>query len=59
MEFLKELFAQPLSYDEFAKAVTEKGYKLADLSKGEYVSKGKLTEALEKNKTLRKDEPLM
>lgn len=52
MEFLKELFAQPLSYDEFAKAVTEKGYKLADLSKGEYVSKGKLTEALEKNKTL-------
>ena len=52
MEFLKELFTQPLSYDEFVKAVTAKGIKLADLSKGDYVAKGKLTDALSENKTL-------
>ena len=42
MEFLKELFADgSLSYDELSAKVQEKGFKLADLSKGEYVSKGK------------------
>lgn len=55
MDFLKELFAQPLSFEAFVKAVEEKGYKLADLSKGEYVAKGKLDDALNKNKTLTDD----
>ena len=55
MEFLRELFAQPLSFEAFVKAVEEKGYKLADLSKGEYVAKGKLDDALNKNKTLTDD----
>ncbi len=55
MEFLKELFPQPLSFEEFVKAVESKGYKLADLSKGEYVAKGKLDDALSKNKTLTDD----
>lgn len=49
MEFLKELFTQPLSFEEFVKAVNEKGFKLADLSTGDYVAKGKLTDALDKN----------
>lgn len=55
MDFLKELFTQPLSFEEFEKAVSEKGIKLADLSKGEYVAKGKLTEALNANNTLKED----
>lgn len=55
MEFLKELFTQPLSFDEFVKAVNDKGFKLADLSTGEYVAKGKLADALSKNKTLLDD----
>lgn len=41
MEFLKELFTEPLSYEAFQKALAEKGIKLADISKGEYVSRGK------------------
>ena len=42
MDELKELFGDgSLSYDDFAAKVTEKGYKLADLSKGGYVSKEK------------------
>lgn len=45
MEFLKELFTEPLSFEAFSKAVKEKGIKLADLSKGEYVSKEKLDRA--------------
>lgn len=52
MEYLKELFTQPLSFEEFSKAVTEKGFKLADLSKGEYVAKGKLTDLTDRNKIL-------
>lgn len=55
MDFLKELFTQPLSFEEFEKAVSEKGIKLADLSKGEHVAKGKLTEALNANNTLKED----
>lgn len=41
MEFLKELFAEPLSYEAFQKVLAEKGIKLADISKGEYVSRDK------------------
>ena len=52
MEFLKSLFTKPLSYDEFIAAATGAGIKLADLSCGEYVAKGKLTEATDKNKAL-------
>ena len=52
MDFLKELFTKPLSFEEFSAAVTSKGIKLADLSSGEYVAKGKLTEATDKAKAL-------
>ena len=52
MEFLKSLFTRPLSYDEFVAAVTGAGIKLADLSGGGYVAKGKLTEMTDKNKAL-------
>jgi hypothetical protein len=45
MEFLKELFTEPLSYEAFEKAVNAKGFKLADLSGGEYVSKDKFDKA--------------
>lgn len=41
MDFLKELFTEPLSFEAFSKAVADKGMKLADLSKGEYVAKAK------------------
>lgn len=42
MEFLKALFESgALNWEEFSKAVTDKGYKLADLSTGNYVSKSK------------------
>lgn len=41
MEFLKELFTEPLSYEAFEKAVGEHGFKLADLSKGAYVDRDK------------------
>lgn len=41
MEFLKELFTEPLSFEAFEKAVNAKGLKLADLSGGNYVSKEK------------------
>ena len=46
MEFLRELFSEPLSFEAFSKAVQEKGIKLADLSTGNYVDKDKLTKAL-------------
>ncbi len=52
MNFLKELFTEPLTYDAFEAACGEKGYKLADLSSGEYVAKGKLTAESEKLKSL-------
>lgn len=42
MEFLKELFGEAsLTYEQFAQAVNSKGYKLADLSTGNYVGKHK------------------
>jgi signal transduction histidine kinase len=42
-EFLKELFAEneKLGFDELNKKLQEKGFKLADLSKGNYVDKKK------------------
>lgn len=45
MEFLRELFSEPLSFEAFLKAVEEKGIKLADLSAGKYVDIGKLSKA--------------
>lgn len=41
MEFLKELFTEPLSFEAFSKAVANKGLKLVDVSGGNYVSKDK------------------
>lgn len=42
MDFLKELFnSGALTWEQFVQAVTDKGYKLADLSTGNYVSKRK------------------
>lgn len=50
MDFLKELFKDgALDWDAFTKAINDKGYKIADLSKGEYVSKGKFDDEI-KNK---------
>lgn len=47
MDFLKELFNDgQLDYDTFSSKVSEKGFKLADLSKGDYVSKNKYTDDL-------------
>ena len=50
MDFLKELFAKAengtLTYDQFAEGVKTAGYKLADLSKGEYVAKKKYEDDL-------------
>ncbi|MBR6523460.1 MAG: phage scaffolding protein [Clostridia bacterium] len=45
MEFLRELFSEPLSFEAFSKAVQEKGIKLADLSTGKYADKDKLNKA--------------
>ena len=52
MEFLKELFKEPLTFEAFVKACADKGYKLADLSGGDYVAQGKLTEQTDKVKAL-------
>lgn len=50
MDFLKALFEQAeggtFTYDEFTKAVKNSGYKIADLSKGDYVSKKKYEDDL-------------
>ena len=51
MEFLKELFTEPLSFEAFQEAVTAKGFKLADLSGGKYVDKSKLDKAIGDLKT--------
>lgn len=45
MDFLKELFTEPLSFEAFSKAVAEKGIKLANLASGDYVDKDKLIKA--------------
>lgn len=52
MEFLKELFTEPLSFEAFEAAVKNKGIKLADLSAGDYVSKGKLLDVTKTNQEL-------
>ena len=55
MEKLKEIFGEtPLTYDDFIKAVTEKGIKLADLSEGAYVDKIKYEKAVSKSEDLKK-----
>ena len=42
MEFLKELFGEgALTFEQFSQAVADKGFKLADLSTGNYVGKHK------------------
>ena len=47
MEELKDLFGENgIKYDDFIQKVNEKGIKLADLSKGEYVSKKKYDDDL-------------
>lgn len=47
MEFLKDLFGENgITYEDFAKLVNEKGYKLVDLSKGDYVAKKKYDDDL-------------
>lgn len=47
MEFLKALFESgALTWEEFSQAVTGKGYKLADLSTGSYVSRKKYEDEL-------------
>lgn len=47
MEFLKSLFESgALTWEEFSKAVTDKGFKLADLATGNYVSKSKYDDDL-------------
>ena len=46
-EFLKELFGdQALTYEQFAESIKTRGYKLADLSTGNYVDKRKYTDEL-------------
>ena len=47
MDFLKEVFGEgSLTWDEFSSAVTTKGFKLADLATGNYVSKKKYDDDL-------------
>lgn len=47
MEFLKSLFENgAIDWDTFSKVVSEKGYKIADLSQGGYVSKNKYDDDL-------------
>ena len=47
MDFLKSLFESgALTWEEFSKAVNEKGFKLADLATGKYVSKSKYDDDL-------------
>lgn len=52
MEFLKALFeAGALTWEQFSSAVTEKGYKIADLSTGNYVSKRKFDDEIQTRDT--------
>ena len=47
MDFLKELFGEEaLTFEQFSEAVSSKGYKLADLSTGNYVGKRKYEDEL-------------
>jgi hypothetical protein len=48
MDFLKALFENgAIDWDTFVKGVTDNGYKLFDLSKGEYVDKSKYDDDLQ------------
>lgn len=50
---LKELFGEnSLSYDDFSKAIEEKGMKLANLSAGGYIAKSKYDDDMKKAKNL-------
>lgn len=55
MDFLKELFgangSTALNWEQFSKAVTSKGFKIADLATGNYVSKQKYTDDLQAKDT--------
>ena len=52
-EELKELFGEnSLSYDDFSKAIEEKGMKLANLSSGGYIAKSKYDDDVKKAKNL-------
>lgn len=52
-EELKELFGEStLSYDDFSKAIEEKGMKLANLSAGGYIAKSKYDDDVKKAKNL-------
>ena len=52
-EELKNLFGEnSLSYDDFSKAIEEKGMKLANLSAGGYIAKSKYDDDLKKAKNL-------
>lgn len=52
MDFLKEVFGEgALTWDEFTSAVTAKGFKLADLATGNYVSKKKYDDDLKARQT--------
>lgn len=45
MDFLKELFGEEaLTFDQLSAKVTERGFKIADLSTGNYVAKKKYTD---------------
>ena len=52
-EELRELFGEnSLSYDDFSKAIEEKGMKLANLSAGGYIAKSKYDDDMKKAKNL-------
>ena len=52
-EELKELFGEnSLSYDDFSKAIEEKGMKLVNLSAGGYIAKSKYDDDVKKAKSL-------
>jgi hypothetical protein len=48
MDFLKELFPSEEVFNDVAKKAKEKGLNVADLSKGEYISKGKYESEIKK-----------
>lgn len=52
MDFLKELFGEEaLTFEQLSAKVTERGFKIADLSTGNYVAKKKYTDDLEARDT--------
>lgn len=52
MDFLKALFESgAITWEQFSAGVTAKGFKLADLSKGDYVDKNKYEDAVSSRDT--------